>query len=744
MLKTFKNRIEKKFSNARGSLTVQWNETPDEDVEICIFEQIGKEPWEDNGITTSDFKEALDTIPKGRGMHMLINSPGGSVHHGMGIKTLCDEFKGKKTATVIGIAASTMSWVPMSFDEIRMPKGAQMFIHEPFAQIEGNADNIMREAEHVRDQLNKTAGQIAGIYARKTKKPIEEMRQLMKEETLLTGQECKDLGLIDTLTDDKPISNFTDDALAAMKNRLAVMRNSVAKSGAGNQQNTTHIMDKTKMLALLNKWGVTPPANATDEQITALVENGPPVKAPENKVELDTLKNQILQLTTLSNDAKRRDISSKIAQLVIEDKVLEGEKNAEIEFCLADEKRLTVLSNRTPRAPGSDPVPAVLDGVTESPKETLRGFSKFSDVSKAYIAGTADGKALASSSKDRTRFVQKNQKALDLIMNAGHGLGRIMNTTNTIATQVQRQYIMAGMVLTDFVRILTDLSLFSTVFRDVPLEGTHKMDIPFFDLDATASRSFNGTYTADDTTTSYKELTIGYADGGGGKGVGYDRAYLGLSFTSQDFARQPYLKIQELAQLRAQKLAYDVWIDILSLVTKTNFTTKGLVIPAAAATAKDLAKMVLACKKMPRGMGRTLMVSTDIHAALLADPAFMYALNAASDAAIKEGKLNPRVMGFDYVENPVLTDCTPYTSEGLIGFAVFKSAILVGFAPVPPVEEVRAAGTTYEMFLDPQTNAGFEYRTFGANSTDTATHIIECNYGFAKGVASALVPWNEK
>ena len=66
MLKTFKNRIEKKFSNARGSLTVQWNETPDEDVEICIFEQIGKEPWEDNGITTSDFKEALDTIPKGR------------------------------------------------------------------------------------------------------------------------------------------------------------------------------------------------------------------------------------------------------------------------------------------------------------------------------------------------------------------------------------------------------------------------------------------------------------------------------------------------------------------------------------------------------------------------------------------------------------------------------------------------------------------------------------------------------
>jgi hypothetical protein len=40
--------------------------------------------------------------------------------------------------------------------------------------------------------------------------------------------------------------------------------------------------------------------------------------------------------------------------------------------------------------------------------------------------------------------------------------------------------------------------------------------------------------------------------------------------------------------------------------------------------------------------------------------------------------------------------------------------------------------------VDPQSGAALEYRTFGNNVLDTATHTIECSFGWAKGNGNAL------
>jgi len=127
-------------------------------------------------------------------------------------------------------------------------------------------------------------------------------------------------------------------------------------------------------------------------------------------------------------------------------------------------------------------------------------------------------------------------------------------------------------------------------------------------------------------------------------------------------------------------------------------------------------------------------VESSYDANLLKDVAFKYALNAASDSAIKEGRIYPRVFGFDYIENPNIPD----NSEYLVGFAAFMSAILFAQAPIPPTEEVRRAGTMYDMTVDPQTGAVFETRSFGSNTLDSSTFIVECNYGYVKGNANAL------
>lgn len=712
-MKTFTNRLVTQFNGNRGQLTVQWNEQAEtEPVEILIYEDIGVDPWDGTGLSPKDFKAALDAVPKGRGAKARINSPGGSVWDGMTMRNLWNEFKGRKEVCIDGIAASTASWMLLDADEVCMPKGAQMFIHDAWGIVIGNA----KDCAEMAGQLDKTSDQIADFYANKSGKPASYFRDLMKAETLMTGEECKAAGLIDRLTDDNPVTNFTSDALATMKNRLAVVRNSVASLGAGKQTTKGNtIMDKTKMLALLNKWGVTVPENATDEQLMALIEAGP-AKAPENKGELETLKNEIAELTRMRNEAKKREVTDAINQFVNDDKVSEAEKEAEIKLCIADESRLTILNARQPRTPGVQPVNIVITE-NSSAQDLVKGYNQFQAPMNAWKRGNdISMKSLSEAAINKGLFIIKNAARLGQMMNA-----------NTIAAELKRSVILQSAIV-DFRRILLQLNQFSTVFQNVPLEGTNKVEVPFYDLDSSASTEFvlaTGYTTIGNTTTDKREITIGTGATDGA------RLFQALSFTSEEFARQPYLKIQQLATLKAEKLAYDIVTDVLGVVTAANYGAAGYTGPAATMLYTDVVDLSVACKTWPQA-GRRLFVSAEIDGSLRKDAALRD--NSAFSANVAQDAVIPKLAGFDYIVNPNI----PSNSENLIGFAAFMSAILVATAPVPPREEVRNNGTTYELVVDPQTGIAFEYRTMGDSVTDKAIHVIECSYGFAKGNGNAL------
>jgi hypothetical protein len=182
-----------------------------------------------------------------------------------------------------------------------------------------------------------------------------------------------------------------------------------------------------------------------------------------------------------------------------------------------------------------------------------------------------------------------------------------------------------------------------------------------------------------------------------------------------------------------EKLASDIVADVLTVVTNANFGAAAIIKAAALFDSDDLATLKVACKLWPEG-GRGLILDSAYDASLLKDAAFKSAMNAASDSAIKEGRLFPRVFGFSYTESPTI----PANGENLVGFAVFQSAVLVAFAPVPPVQEVRNAGTTYQLVVDPMSGVALEYRTFGNNVLDTATHLVESSFGWAKGNGNAI------
>jgi len=99
-----------------------------------------------------------------------------------------------------------------------------------------------------------------------------------------------------------------------------------------------------------------------------------------------------------------------------------------------------------------------------------------------------------------------------------------------------------------------------------------------------------------------------------------------------------------------------------------------------------------------------------------------------------EAKSLPVLNGFSLVE----TNVVPNNGENLVGMAVYRSAAVVAFAPIPPTPEVMAQLTDYRAYTDPDTGITIEARMWGDPKTDATYITMEANYGRAVGESQAL------
>ena len=276
----FQNRVVN-FKGGGGTITVAYDLGSSEPVEMTIYEDIGQDPWTGVGFTAKDFCDALKDVPNTRPLDIRINSAGGEVWEGLAIKSRLDEWKGRKTASIDGMAASVASWLPMSCDEIRAPRHAQMFIHDAWGMTMGNAEDHRNAA----DDLEKTSQQIADIYASRGNKSAKEFRDMMTEGngTLFTAEEANALGLIDRLTDDEPVQNFTALQIRNMRSKMAMLNKLKSPAAGGQPTQNTNNMNRKQKITLLNKWGVSVSKNATDTFIDNML-NGIKASLPKNAV----------------------------------------------------------------------------------------------------------------------------------------------------------------------------------------------------------------------------------------------------------------------------------------------------------------------------------------------------------------------------------------------------------------------------------------------------------------------------
>ena len=159
------------------------------EVDILLYDEIGF--W---GIQADAFIKDLNAVDA-KIINLRINSPGGSVFDGTAIYNALKRHKAKIITHVDGLAASMASIIALAGSEVHMADNAFIMIHDPWSIAIGDAAVMRKEAE----VLDKISDVMAKTYADKTGKSMEEIKQIMADETWFNATEAKEIGLVDSL-----------------------------------------------------------------------------------------------------------------------------------------------------------------------------------------------------------------------------------------------------------------------------------------------------------------------------------------------------------------------------------------------------------------------------------------------------------------------------------------------------------------------------------------------------------------
>ena len=170
--------------------------------------------WE---ITAQSIRRQLDSA-KGKDVTIEISSPGGSVFEGLEIFNLIRDYTGNVKSKITGLAASMASYIALAADTVTMHDNAVFMIHNPWAFTLGDYNELRKEA----DVLEGLAALLSQQYAKKTGKPVEEMRSLMDVETWLFGSEIKDAGFADDIIESEKTETAQDKNTEITKSKAIV------------------------------------------------------------------------------------------------------------------------------------------------------------------------------------------------------------------------------------------------------------------------------------------------------------------------------------------------------------------------------------------------------------------------------------------------------------------------------------------------------------------------------------------
>lgn len=164
--------------------------------------------WEDTDTCPEDIRSFLQSVDGVQNLNIYVNSGGGSVFAGLSIYNMLKRNKAHKTVYVDGLAGSISSVIAMAGDRIVVPSNAFLMIHRPWSMAMGNSADLRKMA----DDLDSIEQGIMNVYADNIKDgvDIEEVRQMVHEETWLNGIEASKYFNIEVGEENKMVACSSD------------------------------------------------------------------------------------------------------------------------------------------------------------------------------------------------------------------------------------------------------------------------------------------------------------------------------------------------------------------------------------------------------------------------------------------------------------------------------------------------------------------------------------------------------
>ncbi|WP_051307250.1 head maturation protease, ClpP-related [Desulfomicrobium escambiense] len=156
------------------------------------------------GIDPKEWVPAFAAI-KAKTIHLRVNSPGGSVFDAESMRTIVSQHPARVIAHIDGYAASAAATLVTAADEVEISSGAYIMVHDAWACGMGRAE----ELESCAALLRKTTAGIAAAYARRTGKPLAQVRKWMADETWFSAPEALEHGFVDKIYVPGPAASST-------------------------------------------------------------------------------------------------------------------------------------------------------------------------------------------------------------------------------------------------------------------------------------------------------------------------------------------------------------------------------------------------------------------------------------------------------------------------------------------------------------------------------------------------------
>jgi ATP-dependent protease ClpP protease subunit len=147
-------------------------------------------------VTAKEIRDQIESAPNEE-IELHVSSPGGSVWEALAIFNAIRSHTSKVRAVVDSIAASAAAYIVAAANEVEVFDNSIFMLHNPWSCACGDYQDFAKESEYLKSTRDITAKG----FADKSNKPIDEIQEMMDEETWLFGKEIIDQGFADILMD---------------------------------------------------------------------------------------------------------------------------------------------------------------------------------------------------------------------------------------------------------------------------------------------------------------------------------------------------------------------------------------------------------------------------------------------------------------------------------------------------------------------------------------------------------------